>query len=69
MKLRSLPGTVSRVSESLPLNSSITSGTYCNTHKVAESSSTAHDRFLPSWGSSGRSSPPVSVNLMFYLKT
>ncbi|KER24587.1 hypothetical protein T265_07782 [Opisthorchis viverrini] len=32
------------------------------THKVAENSSTA-----PSWGSSGRRSPLVSVNLMFYL--
>ncbi|KAG5452513.1 hypothetical protein CSKR_103318 [Clonorchis sinensis] len=34
---------------------------------VAENSSTAHDRFRPSWGSSGRRSPRVSVNLMFYL--
>ncbi|KER26989.1 LOW QUALITY PROTEIN: hypothetical protein T265_13898 [Opisthorchis viverrini] len=32
------------------------------THKVAENSSTAHDRFRPSWGSSGRHSPRVSVN-------
>ncbi|KAG5441073.1 hypothetical protein CSKR_105642 [Clonorchis sinensis] len=39
----------------------------CTTHKVAENSSTAHDRFRPSWGSSGRRSPRVSVNLMFYL--
>ncbi|KAG5441877.1 hypothetical protein CSKR_106323 [Clonorchis sinensis] len=31
-------------------------------HKVAESSLTAHDRFGPSWGSSGRRSPRVSVN-------
>ncbi|KER29782.1 hypothetical protein T265_03691 [Opisthorchis viverrini] len=37
------------------------------THKVAENSSTAHDRFHPSWGSSDRRSPRVSVNLMFYL--
>ncbi|KAG5440988.1 hypothetical protein CSKR_109694 [Clonorchis sinensis] len=37
------------------------------THKVAENSSTAHDRFRTSWGSSGRRSPRVSVNLMFYL--
>ncbi|KER27927.1 hypothetical protein T265_05132 [Opisthorchis viverrini] len=37
------------------------------THKVAENSSTAHDRFRPSWGSSGRLSPRVSVNLMFCL--
>ncbi|KER22729.1 hypothetical protein T265_14798, partial [Opisthorchis viverrini] len=37
------------------------------THKVAENCSTAHDRFRPSWGSSGRHSPRVSVNLMFYL--
>ncbi|KAG5452392.1 hypothetical protein CSKR_100797 [Clonorchis sinensis] len=36
-------------------------------HQVAENSSTAHDRFCPSWGSSGRRSPRVSVNLMFYL--
>ncbi|KAG5444929.1 Arrestin [Clonorchis sinensis] len=35
--------------------------------QVAENSSTAHDRFRPSWGSSGRRSPRVSVNLMFYL--
>ncbi|KAG5442536.1 hypothetical protein CSKR_108731, partial [Clonorchis sinensis] len=34
---------------------------------VAENSSTAHDRFRPSWGSSGRRSPRVSINLMFYL--
>ncbi|KAG5455111.1 hypothetical protein CSKR_107368 [Clonorchis sinensis] len=37
------------------------------THKVAENSSTAHDRFRPSWSSSGRRSPRISVNLMFYL--
>ncbi|KER24934.1 hypothetical protein T265_07499 [Opisthorchis viverrini] len=37
------------------------------THKFAENSSTAHDRFRPSWSSSGRRSPRVSVNLMFYL--
>ncbi|KAG5446285.1 hypothetical protein CSKR_110326 [Clonorchis sinensis] len=36
-------------------------------HQVAENSSTDHDRFRPSWGSSGRRSPRVSVNLMFYL--
>ncbi|KAG5442271.1 hypothetical protein CSKR_100145 [Clonorchis sinensis] len=35
---------------------------------VAGNSSTAHDRFRPSTsGSSGRRSPRVSVNLMFYL--
>ncbi|KAG5445091.1 hypothetical protein CSKR_104015 [Clonorchis sinensis] len=34
---------------------------------VAENSSTAHDRFRPSWGSSGRCSPRVSDNLMFCL--
>ncbi|KER30578.1 hypothetical protein T265_13161, partial [Opisthorchis viverrini] len=39
------------------------------THKVAENSSTAHDRFRPSWGSSGRRSPRVCVNLMFYLNS
>ncbi|KAG5443050.1 hypothetical protein CSKR_112149, partial [Clonorchis sinensis] len=39
----------------------------CTTHKVAENSSTAHERFRSSWGSSGRRSPRVSVNLMFYL--
>ncbi|KAG5445014.1 hypothetical protein CSKR_105026 [Clonorchis sinensis] len=39
----------------------------CPTPKVAENSSTAHDRFHPSWGSSGRRSSRVSVNLMFYL--
>ncbi|KAG5450571.1 hypothetical protein CSKR_101735 [Clonorchis sinensis] len=32
---------------------------------VAEDSSAAHDRFRPSWGSSGRRSLRVSVNLMF----
>ncbi|KER29032.1 hypothetical protein T265_04220 [Opisthorchis viverrini] len=37
------------------------------THKIAENSSIAHDRFRPSWGSSGGLSPRVSVNLMFYL--
>ncbi|KER24170.1 hypothetical protein T265_14475, partial [Opisthorchis viverrini] len=37
------------------------------THKVAENSSTAHDRLRPSWGSSGCRSPRVSVNLMIYL--
>ncbi|KAG5447150.1 hypothetical protein CSKR_107956 [Clonorchis sinensis] len=37
------------------------------THKVAENPSTAHDRLRPAWGSSGRCSPRVSVNLMFYL--
>ncbi|KER27458.1 hypothetical protein T265_13789, partial [Opisthorchis viverrini] len=35
---------------------------------VAENPSTAQDWFRPSWGSSGRRSPRVSVNLMFYLK-
>ncbi|KER24309.1 hypothetical protein T265_07995 [Opisthorchis viverrini] len=38
------------------------------THKVAKNSSTVHDWFCPSVsGSSGRSSPRVSINLMFYL--
>ncbi|KER31599.1 hypothetical protein T265_02235 [Opisthorchis viverrini] len=37
------------------------------THKVAENSATAHDRFRPSWGSSGKRSPRVSVNIMFYI--
>ncbi|KER31923.1 hypothetical protein T265_01860 [Opisthorchis viverrini] len=37
------------------------------THKVAENSSITHHRFRPSWGPSGRHSPRVSVNLMFYL--
>ncbi|KAG5450494.1 hypothetical protein CSKR_112682 [Clonorchis sinensis] len=36
------------------------------THAV-ENSSTAYDRFRPSWGSAGRRIPRVSVNLMFYL--
>ncbi|KER27677.1 hypothetical protein T265_05310 [Opisthorchis viverrini] len=35
---------------------------------VAENSSTVHDWFRPSWGSSGRHSPRVSVNFMLYLK-
>ncbi|KER29911.1 hypothetical protein T265_13291, partial [Opisthorchis viverrini] len=39
----------------------------CTTHKVAENPSTAHDRFRPSSGSSGRRSLRASVNLMFYL--
>ncbi|KER32973.1 hypothetical protein T265_01064 [Opisthorchis viverrini] len=38
------------------------------THKIAEYSSTAYDRFRPSTsGSSCRCSPRVSINLMFYL--
>ncbi|KAG5441965.1 hypothetical protein CSKR_110776 [Clonorchis sinensis] len=37
------------------------------THKLVENSSTAHDRFHPSWGSPGGSSLRVSVNLMFCL--
>ncbi|KER23583.1 LOW QUALITY PROTEIN: hypothetical protein T265_14618 [Opisthorchis viverrini] len=38
------------------------------THKVAKTSSTAHDRFRPTnSGSSDSRSPLVSVNLMFYL--
>ncbi|KER21401.1 LOW QUALITY PROTEIN: hypothetical protein T265_15103, partial [Opisthorchis viverrini] len=40
----------------------------CTTHKVAENPSTAHDRFRPSLGASGRHSPRVSVSLMFYLR-
>ncbi|KER22440.1 hypothetical protein T265_09457 [Opisthorchis viverrini] len=37
-------------------------------HKVAENSSAVHDRFRPSTlDSSGRRSPQVSVNLMFYM--
>ncbi|KAG5442308.1 hypothetical protein CSKR_109876 [Clonorchis sinensis] len=43
--------------------------TQYTTRKVAEKSSTAHDRFRPSWGSSGGHSPRVSVKLMFYLNT
>ncbi|KER25184.1 hypothetical protein T265_07289 [Opisthorchis viverrini] len=39
------------------------------THKVAENSSTAQDRFRPSWHSSGRRSARVSVNLMIYLNS
>ncbi|KAG5443195.1 hypothetical protein CSKR_110543 [Clonorchis sinensis] len=34
---------------------------------VTENSSTAQDRFRPSWCSSGRRSPRVSANLMYYL--
>ncbi|KAG5449973.1 hypothetical protein CSKR_109893 [Clonorchis sinensis] len=37
------------------------------THRFTENSSTAHDRFRPSWDSSGRRDPRVSVNRMFYL--
>ncbi|KER32223.1 hypothetical protein T265_12825, partial [Opisthorchis viverrini] len=37
------------------------------THKVAENTSTTHDRFRPSWGSSGKRGPRVSVDLMSYL--
>ncbi|KER32040.1 hypothetical protein T265_01819 [Opisthorchis viverrini] len=36
-------------------------------NQVTENSSTAHDRFRPSWGSSGRRSLRVSVKLMIYL--
>ncbi|KAG5450664.1 hypothetical protein CSKR_108786 [Clonorchis sinensis] len=39
-----------------------------NKYTVAEYSSTAHGRFRPSWGPSGRLSPRVSVNLMFRSK-
>ncbi|KAG5445656.1 Tyrosine 3-monooxygenase [Clonorchis sinensis] len=39
----------------------------CTTHNVAENFSTAQDRFHLSLGSSGRHSPRVSFNLMFYL--
>ncbi|KER31349.1 hypothetical protein T265_13000, partial [Opisthorchis viverrini] len=38
------------------------------THKVAENSSTAHDRFRPSWGSPDERNSRGSINLMFYLK-
>ncbi|KER31059.1 hypothetical protein T265_02623 [Opisthorchis viverrini] len=34
---------------------------------VAENSLTAYDRFCPSWGSSGKCSPRVSVNLVFWV--
>ncbi|KAG5450406.1 hypothetical protein CSKR_107948 [Clonorchis sinensis] len=34
---------------------------------IVENSSTAHDRFRPSWNSSGKRSPRISVNFMFYL--
>ncbi|KER30052.1 hypothetical protein T265_13248, partial [Opisthorchis viverrini] len=38
------------------------------TPESAENSSTAHDRFRPySWGSSGRRSPRVSVDLIIYM--
>ncbi|KER24135.1 hypothetical protein T265_08121 [Opisthorchis viverrini] len=43
-----------------------TSGEY-TTNKFAVNSSTAHDWFRPSWGSSGRRSSRVSVKPMFYL--
>ncbi|KER23228.1 hypothetical protein T265_08841 [Opisthorchis viverrini] len=46
----------------------ITQGIVATPREVAENPSTAHDRFHPSWGSSGRHGPRVSVNLMFYLK-
>ncbi|KAG5454565.1 hypothetical protein CSKR_105465 [Clonorchis sinensis] len=36
------------------------------THKIAESSSVAHDRFRPSWGSSARRSSRVSASLRFW---
>ncbi|KER20603.1 hypothetical protein T265_10883 [Opisthorchis viverrini] len=36
--------------------------------KVAENSSTADDRFRRCWGSSGRRSPRIFVNAMFYSK-
>ncbi|KAG5449303.1 hypothetical protein CSKR_100611 [Clonorchis sinensis] len=40
--------------------------TQLTTHKVAEDSSTAHDWFRPSWGSSVWRRPQVSVTLRFY---
>ncbi|KAG5451058.1 hypothetical protein CSKR_105595 [Clonorchis sinensis] len=39
------------------------------TMHVAENSSTVHDQFRPCWDSSGKRSPRVSVNLMFYSNT
>ncbi|KAG5446781.1 hypothetical protein CSKR_105550 [Clonorchis sinensis] len=55
-----------------PMSQLLRYSRYCDTcidvmHKVAENSPTTHDRFRPSWGSSGRCSPRVPVNLMFYL--
>ncbi|KER22148.1 hypothetical protein T265_09681 [Opisthorchis viverrini] len=47
----------------LPLKPSRPQSSECTTHKVAENPSTAHDRFRPFWGSSGRRSPRASVNL------
>ncbi|KER25419.1 hypothetical protein T265_07101 [Opisthorchis viverrini] len=38
------------------------------THKVAENSSTAHDRFRPFWGSSGRRSHRVSFDIVLETK-
>ncbi|KER23129.1 hypothetical protein T265_14709, partial [Opisthorchis viverrini] len=37
-----------------------------DSHKITKNSSTAHDRFRPSWGSSVRHSPRISVNPMFH---
>ncbi|KER28494.1 hypothetical protein T265_04714 [Opisthorchis viverrini] len=47
------------------LLSSLIAGGY--THKFAENSMTVHERFHPSWCSSVRRNPRVSVNLIFYL--
>ncbi|KER20316.1 hypothetical protein T265_11099 [Opisthorchis viverrini] len=55
-----LVGTISEISQYIFIRET--------THKVAENSSTAHDQFRPSSsGSSGRRSPRVSINLIFYL--
>ncbi|KAG5444519.1 hypothetical protein CSKR_101800 [Clonorchis sinensis] len=43
--------------------------TLLNKSPIFVNSSTAHDRSRPFWSSSGRHSPRVSVNLMFYLKS
>ncbi|KAG5452188.1 hypothetical protein CSKR_104288 [Clonorchis sinensis] len=55
----------------IQLPENITNGRFSwvpdTTHKGVENSSTAHDRLLPSWDSSGRRNPRVSVNLVFYL--
>ncbi|KAG5441027.1 hypothetical protein CSKR_101255 [Clonorchis sinensis] len=61
--------TLSQTITSLSVSNKEKSRSYPITHKVAEKSSTAHHRFRPSWGSSGRHSARVSINLMFYLKS
>ncbi|KER26341.1 hypothetical protein T265_06388 [Opisthorchis viverrini] len=62
-----VPGFEPRTSDMRGKRATTTPPTPVTTHKVAKNSSTAHDRFRLSWGSSGRHSFRVSLKLMIYL--